>query len=73
MYLSTRFDGASATMYGIFSVGQRLLGSRETMDTHVVRDRNQIELIGGHTKFYHDIVLCAFVHCARIGNLGNAK
>jgi len=43
------------------------------MGTHVVRDRNQIELIGGHAKLYHDIVFCAFVHCARIGNLGNVK
>lgn len=43
------------------------------MDTHVVCDCDQIELIGGHTKFYHDVVLCAFVHRARVGNLGNAK
>jgi hypothetical protein len=43
------------------------------MDTYVVRDSDQIELIGGHTKFYHDIVLRAFVHGARIGNLVNAR
>jgi hypothetical protein len=43
------------------------------MDTHVVRDRDQIELIGGHAKLYHNVVLCAFVHCASIGNLVNAK
>jgi hypothetical protein len=43
------------------------------MDTHVVGDRNQIELIGAHAKFYHDVVLCAFVHCARIGDLRQVK
>ena len=60
-------------MYGIFGISQRLFDLRGSMDTHVVGDRNQIELIGAHAKFYHDVVLCAFVHCARIGDLRQVK
>ena len=48
-------------------------GSTGSMDTHIVCDSHQIELIGAHIEFYHDVVLCAFVHCSRIGDLNEVK
>jgi hypothetical protein len=64
---NSRFDGASATIYGIYN--HQPCPTHTFATTHIVHRRHKIILIRRHTQLFHNITRLPLIHNARIRHI----